>query len=96
MCIRDSSQVPPKPRIDGYAEIGLCEKHGYHYPMNWALSTRAQTQMQCAATGKAADGSVCEAKCERAIRMIDALAKELRGSGGPGAIAPGTPPAASD
>jgi hypothetical protein len=90
------SQVPPGPRIDGYAEIGLCEKHGYHYPMNWALSTRAQTQMQCAATGKAADGRPCEAKCERAIGMIDALANELRTSGGPGAIAPGTPPAASD
>jgi hypothetical protein len=90
------SQPPPTPRIDGYAEIGLCEKNGYHYPMNWALSARAQTQMQCAATGKAADGSACEAKCEHAIGMIDALAEELKASGGPGAIVPGKPPAASD
>jgi hypothetical protein len=90
------NQLPPTPRIDGYAEIGLCEKNGYHYPMNWALSARAQTQMQCAATGKAADGQACEARCERAIGMIEALAAELKASGGPGAIDPGTPPAVSD
>ena len=65
----------PDPPIDKLMRVKLCEPTAYRNPMNWALSKRAQTHMQCAANADSPDVAGCrKVYCPEALRVINSTA----------------------
>ncbi|CAN5906342.1 hypothetical protein BH11PSE1_BH11PSE1_17580 [soil metagenome] len=82
----------PTTLTDDYQPVMLCEHEGFEYPMNWALSRRAQREMQCAATARRDGDGGCKKACPKAAEAIDKTSATLLATKIPPPQPPPPPP----